>query len=305
MAFPTETVYGLGAAINRRGAVRRIFSVKGRPLGNPLIVHISHREQLEQVVSSVPPVAARLMTRFWPGPLTLVLPRAAALLSEISAGLPTVAVRMPAHPLALALIRAVGVPLVAPSANLSGRPSPTTPGHVLADLVGKIEAVIDGGPCRLGIESTVLDLTSGSSPVILRPGGVSREELERELGITVSSVGRFRGAGPPPRVTKPRPCLPRSGLLLIRGVPERRRRLIWSLIRYYRGRGMTVAWLNPAGAKGATSGKIGLAPLLYGRLRRCELRGVRVILAGEISPRGLGAGVMNRLQNLATRVIRV
>ncbi len=304
VAFPTETVYGLGAVVNQIPAVNRIFTVKGRPADNPLIVHLSGREQLDRVVSYIPPAAERLMDRFWPGPLTLVLPRSSAILKEISAGLPTVAVRMPAHPLALELIRAAGVPVVAPSANLSGRPSPTTARHVLADLAGKIEAVLDGGPCRVGVESTVLDLT-GSCPVILRPGGVSREELEQVLGVTVERARWHGGQNPPSPGMKYRHYSPQGSLLLITGPPERRRKLIHSLAGYYRDRGIPAEILNPVQLKGSAPGKEDLARCLYSKLRYYDLRGVKVILAEETPPEGIGLAIMNRLRKAAVRVIRV
>lgn len=303
VAFPTETVYGLGAVIDQIPAIERIFAVKGRPADNPLIVHISDREQLDRVVSYIPPVAERLMDRFWPGPLTLVLPRSPAIPREISAGMPTVAVRMPAHPLSLELIRVSGVPVVAPSANLSGRPSPTTACHVLADLAGKIEAVLDGGPCRVGVESTVLDL-AGDCPAILRPGGVSREELERVMGLTVGRACWYGEQDPPSPGMKYRHYAPQGALILITGSPRRRRKLIHSLTGYYRDRGILVELLTPAELKGSASQK-NLARSLYSELRRCDLKGVKIILAEEISPQGIGFAIMNRLRKAATRVIKV
>lgn len=181
VAFPTETVYGLGATATDAAAVRRIFQAKGRPADNPLIVHVSDYEQLNAVAASLPEGAAELVDRFWPGPLSLVLPRSGAIPDEVSAGLPTVAVRMPSHPVALRLIARAGVPIAAPSANRSGRPSPTMASHVLADLAGRIDAVIDGGPCPVGVESTVLDLT-GAVPLILRPGAITAEAIAKCLG---------------------------------------------------------------------------------------------------------------------------
>ena len=163
VAFPTETVYGLGANALDADAVRRIYAAKERPALNPLIAHIATLEQLEQVAHTIPAVAYRLAAHFWPGPLTLVLPRQPHVPGIISAGRETVAVRLPAHPVALALIAAAGVPVVAPSANRSTRPSATTAQHVLADLAGRIDLVLDSGPTRIGVESTVVDLT-GAGP---------------------------------------------------------------------------------------------------------------------------------------------
>lgn len=181
VAFPTETVYGLGANALDPKAVRNIFIAKGRPADNPLIVHVSRLEDFLPLVKEVPGQAYRVMEEFWPGPLTIILEKTDLVPCEISGGLATVGIRMPNHPIALRLIREAGVPLAAPSANISGRPSPTRVDHVIEDLKGRVDAIIAGGDCRLGIESTVLDMT-GPLPTILRPGGVTREDLERVLG---------------------------------------------------------------------------------------------------------------------------
>lgn len=180
VAFPTETVYGLGANGLDGGAVAGIFEAKGRPSDNPLILHIAKKSDVKQLWRHVPDEARRLMDAFWPGPLTLIFIKSEIVPDEVTAGLDTVAVRMPEHRTALALIRAAGVPIAAPSANLSGRPSPTTAEHVLADMDGRIDMIIDGGPCRVGVESTVLTLVG--KPTILRPGGITREMLEQVIG---------------------------------------------------------------------------------------------------------------------------
>ena len=174
----SETVYGLAASALDEGAVARIFAAKGRPSDNPLIVHISALSQLPLLWAEVPERALVLARAFWPGPLTMVLPKTAAVPGCVSAGLDTVGVRMPEHPLALRCIEAAGVPLAAPSANASGRPSPTTAEDVLQDMDGKIDAVLEGGACRVGVESTVVDLT-GEHPRILRPGAVTLEKIGR------------------------------------------------------------------------------------------------------------------------------
>jgi L-threonylcarbamoyladenylate synthase len=179
VAFPTETVYGLGASVFQEEAIQKIFQVKGRPSDNPLIVHISHLDQLKQIVGKPAPLFYRLADRFFPGPLTILLPKLECVPSIVSANLPTIGVRMPAHPLAQALIHCVGVPLVAPSANLSGRPSSTTAQHVIDDFGNAIAGVLDGGPCSLGIESTVITLTP--QPTILRPGAITQSDLENLL----------------------------------------------------------------------------------------------------------------------------
>lgn len=182
IAFPTETVYGLGADATSSEAVSKIFQSKGRPSDNPLIVHISSESQLNQIVSNVPESAKKLMDTFWPGPLTIVLPKRKGLSDNVTAGLDTVGVRMPNHPVALALITEANLPIAAPSANSSGKPSPTTAKHVLDDLDGKIAGIIDGGATGVGVESTVIDC-SGEVPTILRPGGITREQIEEVLGV--------------------------------------------------------------------------------------------------------------------------
>lgn len=176
VAFPTETVYGLGAHALDAEAVARIFAAKGRPSTDPVIVHLEGAAQMAQVARSVPDLAHRLATRFWPGPLTLILPKAASVPDAVTAGLPSVGVRVPAHPVAQALLHAAGLPVAAPSANRFARPSPTEAAHVLADLDGVIDMVIDAGATPIGVESTILDLTV-TPPRMRRPGGVSFEEL--------------------------------------------------------------------------------------------------------------------------------
>ncbi len=195
VAFPTETVYGLGAPISNEGSIAKIFSVKGRPQDNPLIVHISSIEQLNDLVAEVPEMAAWLSRAFWPGALTMILKRKASVPAGVSAGLETIAVRMPNHPLARALIEKLGEPIAAPSANLSGKPSSTSAQHVLEDFQDKIAAVLDGGVCEEGIESTVISLVS-DRPVLLRPGAITREEIEKVLGLKIDIHVPKRGEKP-------------------------------------------------------------------------------------------------------------
>jgi L-threonylcarbamoyladenylate synthase len=184
VAFPTETVYGLGADAENPAAVRRIFAVKGRPAQHPLIVHIADAAELQRWVREVPAAAVRLARRFWPGPLTLVLWRSERIPLEVTGGLETVALRVPAHRLALQLLQRFGGPIAAPSANRFGSVSPTTAEHVRDDLGDAVDLVLDGGPCKVGIESTIVDL-SGSNPAVLRPGAITREELEEALAMPV------------------------------------------------------------------------------------------------------------------------
>jgi L-threonylcarbamoyladenylate synthase len=184
VALPTETVYGLGANALNANAVEAIFAAKGRPYWDPLIVHVSDEAMLAQVVSETPDAARKLMAAFWPGPLTLLLPRSAAVPDAVTAGRPLVGVRMPAHPVARELIRLAGIPIAAPSANRFGHTSPTTAVHVLDDLDGRIDAVVDSGPTAFGVESTVLD--PGASPMIIyRPGAITVEQIRETAGEVV------------------------------------------------------------------------------------------------------------------------
>ena len=200
VAFPTETVYGLGAHALDRAAVRRLFEVKGRPSDDPLIVHVAGFDEIAALAADVPGIAATLAQRFWPGPLTLVVRRAASVPAEVTAGMDTVAIRVPAHPVAQALLAAARLPVAAPSANLFSRPSPTRASHVLEDLAGRIDMVLDAGQTDIGVESTVLDLTS-VPPMVLRPGAVGIEALrefipDAQLRIAALAGGRSPMASP-------------------------------------------------------------------------------------------------------------
>ncbi len=180
IAFPTETVYGLGASVYSASGIKKIFQAKGRPMDNPLIVHISSMEMLNNIVDEISPNVKQLCEAFWPGPLTILFPKSEKILPEVTAHLPTMAVRMPNNPIALKLIDLAGVPIAAPSANISGRPSPTTAEHVFHDFNGKIPLILDGGPCFVGVESTVIDVQR-VPPLILRPGGLNFENLRKYL----------------------------------------------------------------------------------------------------------------------------
>lgn len=314
VAFPTETVYGLGANALDGAAVRRIFAAKGRPADNPLIVHIGAIRDLAGVTAETGPVADKLMRRFWPGPLTLVLPKHPGIPAGVTAGLDTVGVRMPAHPVALHLVRAAGVPIAAPSANASGRPSPTRAEHVWADLAGRVEVILDGGPATVGLESTVLDL-SGPRPVVLRPGGVTVEALEAVLQteIPVSGEGGEIPRSPGMKYTH---YAPRATLLLIDGPSGAVRREIGRRARDLRRAGRRVAVLarkesagDYAGLDTILCGSRGdpatVAAGLYAALRDCDAAGADVILAEGVESRGVGRAVMNRLRKAAKEVIEV
>lgn len=182
VAFPTETVYGLGANALNVSAVKKIYIAKGRPSDNPLIIHLADRSWVDLLVSEVKPYALDLMETFWPGPLTLVMKKSQKVSDVLTGGLETVALRMPSHPIARALIESSGIPIAAPSANLSGKPSPTEGKYVIEDLRGRVDGIIDGGAVDVGLESTVLDVT-GDCPVILRPGSISKEDIEAVVGF--------------------------------------------------------------------------------------------------------------------------
>lgn len=219
VAFPTETVYGLGANALMPEAVSRIFQAKGRPQDNPLIVHVSRPEWVPPLVRDIPEGALRLMETFWPGPLTLLFAKSDLVPPIVTAGLDTVAIRMPDHPVAQRLIDLAGVPVAAPSANLSGKPSPTTFEATLDDLKGRVDIIVDGGPADIGVESTVLDI-SGPVPKILRPGGLSPEDLSKVLGkVEVASDAPIEGSPPSPGM-KYRHYAPKAPLYLAVGSPE-------------------------------------------------------------------------------------
>ena len=220
VAFPTETVYGLGANAFDSAAVRRIFKAKGRPQDNPLIAHVSDVSGLEQLCLDIPPAAYKLCELYWPGPLTLVLRSSGRVAPEVSAGLDTVAVRSPNHPVAHALISASGIPIAAPSANISGSPSPTEARHVHADLGGRIDAILDGGSSKVGLESTVLDLVS-DTPRILRPGGITLEQVQKVCSNAVYDKSIFSDVLPNAKVRSPgmkyRHYAPRASMIILRG----------------------------------------------------------------------------------------
>jgi L-threonylcarbamoyladenylate synthase len=216
VAFPTETVYGLGANALDAEAVARIYAVKGRPANSPLIVHVASIEMAQSLVATWPDIANRLAEQFWPGPLTMVLPKSPgspAIPLIVTAGLPTVGLRMPAHPIALALIQAAGVPLAAPSANRFTQLSPTTADHVRRGLGSDVDYILDGGPCHVGIESTVLSLAE-PQPILLRPGGISRPQLEAVIGPITIAPAVSAGAHPAPGM-HPRHYSPRTSLFLV------------------------------------------------------------------------------------------
>ncbi|HHY10388.1 MAG TPA: threonylcarbamoyl-AMP synthase [Firmicutes bacterium] len=308
VAFPTETVYGLGANAFDSAAVEKIFRAKGRPADNPLIVHIHSQEQLRDLVTAVPKKARALMDRFWPGPLTLVLPKQEAVPSIVTAGLATVGIRIPNHPLALRLLQKTGFPLAAPSANISGRPSPTHLEHVLTDLGGRIPAVLDGGEAVYGLESTVLDCTAEPFR-LLRPGSALLEDLRQ-----ITPVEAGEGHAPPGPGLKYEHYTPNADVYLILGVGTPAK--IEELSEHYRREGKKTAVMTwderarlypgqnifPMGPKGNLQA---VAANLYHLLRRADKQGIDVLFVEGIEEEQMGLTIMNRLRQAARgRVIQ-
>jgi len=320
VAFPTETVYGLGANALDGRAVKSIFTAKGRPQDNPLIVHVAAIEDVYSYASSVPQKARSLMEKFWPGPLTLILSGAGKISELVSAGLPSLAFRMPGHPVALELIEEAGVPVAAPSANISGKPSPTTANHVSMDLHGRIDGILDGGPSGWGVESTVLDLT-GEIPAILRPGGITPEDISAVVGPVDMDISLGKSQCVPSRPRSPgmkyRHYAPSAPLVLVEGDSLEVVREIKRLAREYLQQGKIVGVLCRDGnqsqysgvlviAAGTVSDQASVAAQLFDALRRFENTGVEIILAEGVEDRGLGLAVANRLRRAAGgNIIRV
>ncbi|MGM9926990.1 MAG: L-threonylcarbamoyladenylate synthase [Bacillus sp. (in: firmicutes)] len=306
VAFPTETVYGLGGNARSEEAVSKIFTAKGRPSDNPLIIHIANDHQLYDLVEDIPPVAQRLMDEFWPGPLTLIFKKKEGLAQAATAGLETVAIRMPDHPVALALIEMANLPIAAPSANTSGKPSPTTAKHVEKDLTGKIAGIVDGGETGVGVESTVVDVTEGI-PVILRPGGVTREDIQRVIGEVKEDVAlRDAEAAPKSPGMKYTHYAPDAPFVLVDGSPS----FIQSIITERKKRGQRVGVLTTKEneqtyeadvimACGEKADLSTVAASIYDCLRTFDECHVDVII-GEVFPRdGIGDAIMNRLMKAA------
>jgi L-threonylcarbamoyladenylate synthase len=299
VAFPTETVYGLGANAENERAIERIFTVKGRPTNHPLIVHIGEGAAIGEWVRDPSPLALRLANHFWPGPLTLILKRGPRIPQSVTGGLETVGVRVPDHPVALEMLRAFGGAVAAPSANRFGRVSPTRAEHVRQDLGDDVDFILDGGPCAVGIESTIVDLTS-ETPAILRPGGVSREQLEQFLGQTVPvrTGGTVRSPG-----QHPVHYSPRAEVIVVAGPDVASRAASLTAA----GRRVVVIGDPPRTGSGAIE-YIPLPPddadaarALYEILRQVDRRQFDVALVTLPSEQGLGLAIADRLRRAAGR----
>ena len=315
VAFPTETVYGLGANALDASACAKIFEVKGRPQDNPLIVHVCSFAMADSLITNWTQAAELCVKHFWPGPLTLVMPKTSKVPDEVTAGLATVAIRMPSHRVAFRLIEETELPLAAPSANLSGKPSPTSGSHVWHDLKGKIPLILDAGSSQVGLESTVLDLT-GEVPTILRPGGISQEQLEAVLGeVGVDKPSDIE----PPKAPgmKYRHYAPQGEMLLLIGSSERLNRRMRTEIQKGHARLKKVAVLCTLESApllhelspdllyvmGSKKRVEEVASSLFEGLRLCDERGMDLILAEGVEEGGLGTAIMNRLQKAAGKKI--
>ena len=305
VAFPTETVYGLGANSLDHAAIKNIFIAKGRPADNPLIVHICDIEMLGSIATEIPATTHQLIEAFWPGPLTFVLKRRHDVPEDVSAGLPTIAVRMPQNSIALALIRAAGAPIAAPSANLSGRPSPTTAGHVLQDLGGKIDIILDGGPTGIGIESTVLDMTT-NPPLILRPGWVTDEMISSHIGSVSqgrSEADLIRSPGTRHRHYSPHARVilleTNSSELINRTLTESLQSGPTGFIGYSQTAiidpELHIIRLSPAAEN--------YAHFIYSAMRELDDRKVSTIVIESIRDEAAGIAVMDRLRRAASEII--
>jgi L-threonylcarbamoyladenylate synthase len=320
VAFPTETVYGLGADATNAAAVEDIFAAKGRPHSDPLIVHVADADSVVTVARGVPAAAWALAERFWPGPLTLILPRGEAIPTIVTAGGETVGVRVPAHPVAQALLRAADVPVAAPSANRFMRTSPTTAAHVLADLAGRVDVVLDGGPSTVGVESTVLDLIA-HPPRVLRPGGVTLEALRDVLPDVREPDTAAERAVDGERVRAPgqmeRHYAPRTRLIVFDGEREALLAVLRREAEVALGRGERVGALLAdeeahvvAGlpivvvALGSADDLAAVSQRLYAGLRALDEQGLDVILAHTFGTRGLGLALWDRLRRAAGGTFR-
>lgn len=315
VAFPTETVYGLGANAMDEEAVAKIFAAKGRPSNDPLIVHIPSVDDIKLVASEIPPIVKKIADAFWPGPLTLVLPKQPHVPASVTAGLNTVAVRVSSHPIALALIRTSGVPIAAPSANRFGHTSPTTAAHVIDDLNGRIDMLLDGGATSVGVESTVLDVTC-NPPMILRPGGVSREAIEKMIGRVELRNNRPNSddeAQVSPGLLG-RHYTPNAELILCRGEKDSVLEKLLGLAKQAQAQGRSVGLLlaheDMASFESCIEYPLGssddlesIARNLYAGMRALDDKKVNIILTRDYGAQGLGLAIHDRLLRAASQII--
>ncbi|MDK2798812.1 MAG: L-threonylcarbamoyladenylate synthase [Clostridiales bacterium] len=313
VAFPTETVYGLGADALNTEAVKKIFEAKGRPADNPLIVHISKIEEVDKLVESVSNDAKKLMSAFWPGPLTIIMKKSNIIPQIITAGLDTVAIRLPSHPIARELIKTAGIPIAAPSANISGKPSPTIAQHVVDDLFGKVDVIIDGGTAAVGLESTVIDMSS-EVPALLRPGGITYEHLREILGdvqIDPAMLSKINAdvipRSPGMKYTH---YSPNAEVVIVEGEKEKVVNAINQLVEIKRNKGLKVGVMaldetvkrykaDYVFSVGSENKPETIAANLFYKLREFDQVGVNIIFAQSVSEKGIGMAIRNRLNKAA------
>lgn len=312
VAFPTETVYGLGGDGLNPDSSRKIYAAKGRPSDNPLIIHIYRMEDLEVLVKEIPESARKLAEAFWPGPLTMILPKADVVPKETTGGLDTVAVRMPSHKVALAFIKAAGGFVAAPSANLSGKPSPTLAKYVLEDMDGRIDMIIDGGDIAIGLESTIVDLT-GDVPMILRPGYITLDMLKDVLGEVAMDPTLMDGdckERPKAPGMRYRHYAPKGDMLIIEGKPEKVVEEINTLVKESRQKGYKTGVIATAEnaekyradvvkVVGNRGDDTAIAASLYRILREFDDEEVDAIYSESFAADGIGQAIMNRLLKAA------
>ena len=317
IAFPTETVYGLGGNALDPSSVSKIYKIKGRPSDNPLIVHIADMSTLRTLVSDIPPKASRIINKFWPGPITLVLKKSRILPEITTGGLNTVAVRMPKNNVALELIKESRAPIAAPSANISGKPSPTNATHVKDDLNGKIKLILDGGSTEIGIESTVIDMTQ-RTPVILRPGRISKELIEDEigkvhsynsqLGLHRSRININKSPG-----MKYRHYSPNAQVILVEGTEFNAKNKIIELTQKLKSEGKKVCIMTTSKSLKVNADKVqymgktldAIARNLFANLREADKNNIDIIIVQGIQYNKAGFAIMNRLKKAAITSITV
>jgi len=317
VAFPTETVYGLGANALDPLAISKIYQIKGRPSDNPLIVHIGDLNMLSGLVSTIPPREMRMIKKFWPGPITLIFKKSKSVPKITTGGLGTVAVRMPRNKIALALIKRSGLPIAAPSANLSGKPSPTNASHVKEDLNGKVKLILDGGRTEIGIESTVIDMTP-RIPVILRPGGISKERIEDEIGevrfhdtlLGIRSKSKKINKSPG---MKYRHYSPNARVVIVEGSKTRAEEKIIELTKKLKDDGKRVSIMTANRSLKPNANIVQflgnnldtIARNLFANLRKADKDHIDVIVVQGINYNNTGFAIMNRLKKAAVQIIKV
>ena len=311
VAFPTETVYGLGANALDSEAAAKIYAAKGRPSDNPLIVHIADMDALPLITAEIPEAAKKLAAKFWPGPLTMVMKKSEVVPYGTTGGLDTVAVRMPAHPIALEMIRHGGGYIAAPSANTSGRPSPTLASHVADDMDGIVPLILDGGAVGIGIESTIVDLTD-EIPTILRPGFITKEMLQEVVGEVQIDKGLDADSKTPPKAPgmKYRHYAPKAELMIVEGSSEAVVAKINALVKENEEKGICTGIIGteetvsryPAGivqCMGTRSDELSISSHLYGILREFDESDAKVIYSESFEEGAMGSAIMNRLLKAA------